>query len=627
MFLALALCLIGFAARAGNPGMIPCSAFVSGHSLISGGGICVVDGGAAPGTGTVTSVQASGGTTGLTFSGGPITTSGTLTLGGTLAVASGGTGTSTPALVAGSNITITGSWPNQTIAASGGGAITLGTSASVTNPQRSGDATTGLFSAATSTVSVATGGTEALRVNAQQFLGIGSSSPFEGIDAFVNMKVGQSPTTLTTVTDNCLNTVGTTVDVVSTTGYAPQGYLLLPNYNPLYYGTSYTEVMSYTGTTATSFTGLTRGLFGTSAGTHCQLEPLSPYLFMAKDSGNNPKLIVAANGSVGVGNAGPLEILDVGGNERVGKVPTPESYLTDNCAGSGSLTMDIASSSGYASSGTYIINQEAISYSSIIGNTFYGLLRGAYDTTAATQCTSLYGSSPPMDAVLFHVEDTANNPKFAVLGSAKSGFNTIIPKQMIDVNGNMRFGVGPSSYTTVQDNPMSGASYISYMDVGSTANYPTSGVLKVGNEWMQYTGTNGSQFLGLVRGTYGSAVTSHALNTPVVNYILEVAQGPNQLPMHVITGTGQVGIGTYAPKNAVDISGAVGIGTTYAGVTAAPTNGMIVAGSVGIGTSAPIAPLDVNGAYASTGIVGVSCSAGTLNPVTTVVTNGIVTHC
>ena len=45
--------------------------------------------------GTVTSVNASGGTTGMTFSGGPITGSGTLTLSGTLAVANGGTGTTT----------------------------------------------------------------------------------------------------------------------------------------------------------------------------------------------------------------------------------------------------------------------------------------------------------------------------------------------------------------------------------------------------------------------------------------------------------------------------------------------------------------------------------------------------
>ena len=45
--------------------------------------------------GSVTSVDVSGGTTGLTTSGGPITTSGTITLAGTLAVANGGTGATT----------------------------------------------------------------------------------------------------------------------------------------------------------------------------------------------------------------------------------------------------------------------------------------------------------------------------------------------------------------------------------------------------------------------------------------------------------------------------------------------------------------------------------------------------
>lgn len=48
-----------------------------------------------PTTGTVTSVDISGGTTGLTFSGGPITTAGTFTTSGTLAIANGGTGQTT----------------------------------------------------------------------------------------------------------------------------------------------------------------------------------------------------------------------------------------------------------------------------------------------------------------------------------------------------------------------------------------------------------------------------------------------------------------------------------------------------------------------------------------------------
>jgi hypothetical protein len=88
------------------------------------------------GTGTVTSVDVSGGTTGLTTSGGPITGSGTITLAGTLAVANGGTGQTTftdgeiligktdgslakATLTAGSNITIT----------NGDGAITIASSA------------------------------------------------------------------------------------------------------------------------------------------------------------------------------------------------------------------------------------------------------------------------------------------------------------------------------------------------------------------------------------------------------------------------------------------------------------------------------------------------------------------
>ena len=50
---------------------------------------------AVPAAGGVTSVAASGGTTGMTFSGSPITTSGTLTLAGTLVVANGGTGATT----------------------------------------------------------------------------------------------------------------------------------------------------------------------------------------------------------------------------------------------------------------------------------------------------------------------------------------------------------------------------------------------------------------------------------------------------------------------------------------------------------------------------------------------------
>lgn len=103
------------------------------------------------GSGTVTSVAASGGTTGLSFSGSPITTSGTLTLSGTLAVANGGTGQTSytdgqllignttgntltkSTLTAGSGISITNGSGSITIAATGSGSGTV-TSVAATVP-------------------------------------------------------------------------------------------------------------------------------------------------------------------------------------------------------------------------------------------------------------------------------------------------------------------------------------------------------------------------------------------------------------------------------------------------------------------------------------------------------------
>jgi hypothetical protein len=70
-------------------------------------------------TGTLPILNGGTGTTSTTF----VNLASNVT--GTLPVLNGGTGTTTPALVQGSGVTITGTWPNQTIAATGsGGTIT-----------------------------------------------------------------------------------------------------------------------------------------------------------------------------------------------------------------------------------------------------------------------------------------------------------------------------------------------------------------------------------------------------------------------------------------------------------------------------------------------------------------------
>ncbi len=130
----------------------------SGISITNASGAITITntgGGGGGGGGTVTSVALSGGTTGLTVSGSPITASGTFTLAGTLAAANGGTGlSSTPTngqlligngagfslatLTAGSNVTITNSAGAITIAATGGGG---GGSGTVTSVSGSGGST------------------------------------------------------------------------------------------------------------------------------------------------------------------------------------------------------------------------------------------------------------------------------------------------------------------------------------------------------------------------------------------------------------------------------------------------------------------------------------------------------
>jgi hypothetical protein len=67
------------------------------------------------GSGTVTGVTGSGN---IASSGG---TTPNITFTGLLPVANGGSGTSTPSLIAGTNVSITGSWPNQTVNSSAGG--------------------------------------------------------------------------------------------------------------------------------------------------------------------------------------------------------------------------------------------------------------------------------------------------------------------------------------------------------------------------------------------------------------------------------------------------------------------------------------------------------------------------
>lgn len=153
------------------------------------------------GTGTVTSVDVSGGTTGLTTSGGPITGTGTITLAGTLAVANGGTGSTTAADAR----TALGVPSNSGTGATGTWAIGIsGNAATVTNGvYTSGDQTIAGIKTFSSTISASITGNAATVTNGMYVTG---DQTIAGTKTFSSTIAGSINGNAATVTNGLYST-------------------------------------------------------------------------------------------------------------------------------------------------------------------------------------------------------------------------------------------------------------------------------------------------------------------------------------------------------------------------------------------------------------------------------------
>jgi len=121
---------------------------------------------------------------------------------GILDVANGGTGTSTPALVAGTNVSITGTWPNQTINSTGGGGGGSGTVTNVSVVSANGLAGTVANATTTPAITLSTSITGVLKGN-----GTAISAAAAGTDY-------QAPITLTTTgTSGAATFAGNTLNI------------------------------------------------------------------------------------------------------------------------------------------------------------------------------------------------------------------------------------------------------------------------------------------------------------------------------------------------------------------------------------------------------------------------------
>ncbi|NOT79323.1 MAG: DUF1566 domain-containing protein [Bacteriovoracaceae bacterium] len=126
------------------------------------------------------------------------------------------------------------------------------------------------------------------------------------VDAAVATMGGFAPATLTTATAAASG--DTTLTVASTTGYPAAGTLLVGS-----------EVISYSGTTATTFTGLTRRAYGTTAAAITGGTTVNIYILLSRSTTTStPKMVVTGSGNVGIGTATPVAPLQVAGEVVVG---------------------------------------------------------------------------------------------------------------------------------------------------------------------------------------------------------------------------------------------------------------------------------------------------------------------
>ncbi len=228
----------------------------------------------------------------------------------------------------------------------------------------------------------------------------------------------------------------TTIPVVSTSGFPAAGILRIDS-----------EQMSYTGTTATSFTGVTRGINGTMAATH-------------------------SSGSSAWGTSTPLS----------------------SGIGAGDTTLPVASTSGFPSAGTLLIDSEQMSYTGTTAASFTGVTRGINGTTAAAHSSGIrvWGI---VGSVL--VASVTSSVSTTALSSGISVGDTTIP-------------------------------------VASTAMFPSAGILRIDNELIRYTGKTAATFTGATRGASGTTAAVHS--TGAVVELWSVSFG-NIVPTLTSSGT------------------------------------------------------------------------------------------
>jgi hypothetical protein len=287
---------------------------------------------------------------------------------GIVAVANGGTGTATPSLVAGTNVTITGTFPNQTIAASGGGGSPAGSNTQIQYNN------SGVFGASSKFAWNNTN--EGLTIISE------SGSSTRGLALFQNQTGPQSATSqfFKSRGTNASPTAVANGDIVGAFVFKP------------YIASAYVSDQSLFGGCMTSLTGISQFFItGTTPGNY------------------TPNLLIAENGNVTVGNLGTGTIV------TSLTLPTSKLQVTGNVA-IGFTTATAAPTNGLSVSGTVNIgtNTSETTAALQVSSTTQGFLPPVMTTIQRTAIVT-----PAAGLIVY---DTTDNKHYGYNGTTWNAF-------------------------------------------------------------------------------------------------------------------------------------------------------------------------------------------------------------
>jgi hypothetical protein len=289
-------------------------------------------------------------------------------------------------------------------------------------------------------------------------------------------------------------------------------------------------------------------------------------------------------GNVGIGTSIPQSRLDVNGSINLSSTDTNQLILPlGGTQSSPTIAFGDGDTGFYQSPDDQIQvtinNLRMWAYSGFLfQSTVTGggaLKRSGRSTTAPTHTFTGDNGAGMGNPEVGEVNLIANSAEVVRISSdGKVGIGEIDPTHKLYVNGSTQIG-----------------SAFSY-----TPNDALRLDLAVGNP------TGDSRFLFGQSNSYFGGMLWNYDATPANAYLTITAdgsEGSTILDQITLLQNGNVGIGTSSPQNALDVSGCLNVGSTYAGVNTCPTDGGLIEGRLGINTTNPLSILHINGGVGS----------------------------